>query len=50
LQSYDIPLLKYNYTLDKYQNFDHFFATLRLSQDGKQLLIHNLKPNGYKLV
>ena len=48
LKSSEIPVLKYNYTIDKYLNMDHFFSTLRLSEDGKQMLIYNLKPDGYQ--
>ena len=37
--------LKYNYSLDKrYQKQDHYAATLRLSSDGEQFIIHNFKP------
>lgn len=29
---------------------DHFFATIRLSQDATKLIVYNLKPDGYKMV
>ena len=48
LKKTEIPCLKYNYTMDKTQNLDHFFATLRLSLDGKKFQINNLKPHAYK--
>lgn len=50
LKRTEIPCLKYNYTMDKTQNFDHFFATLRLSSDGKKFEINNLKPHAYKAI
>jgi hypothetical protein len=45
LRNREIACQKYNYSLDKrYQNLDHYVATLRLSKDAKTFIIHNIKP------
>lgn len=49
LRNREIACQKYNYSLDKrYQNLDHYVATLRLSKDAKTLHIYNIKPQEYK--
>merc|ERR1712216_950406 len=45
LSSKEISCVKYNYNLDVLvQNADHYFATLQISKDGKQIIFNNLKP------
>ena len=45
LQNRDIPVQKFNYSLDKrYQNYDHYFAILKLNIGCTKISIHNLKP------
>ena len=47
LKSKEISCKKFGYSLDKsVQNKDYYFAGLRLSQDGKKLILFNLKPKG----
>lgn len=42
----EIPCKKYHYTVDKDTPsiFDHFDAVLKLSSDGKSIVLHNFKP------
>jgi|TARA_B110000305_G_C18784173_1_gene335339 hypothetical protein len=43
--------VKYNYNLDVLvQNADHYFATLQVSKDGKEIIFNNLKPQEYKQI
>jgi len=40
---------KYNQSLDKkYQNSDHYVCAISLSENGKELIVYNFKPQGYK--
>ena len=49
LKNKEISCQKYNYSLEqRYQNQDHYIATLQLSKCGKKLLIYNLKPEEYQ--
>jgi len=49
LQQKEISCVKYNNSLEKrYQNQDHYIATLQLSECGKKLIFYNLKPNEYQ--
>ena len=41
--------MKYHYNVDKaYQNMDLSYAILRVSKDGKRLVIDNLKLRAFK--
>jgi hypothetical protein len=43
--SREIKCLKYNYSFEEeVQNFNNFEATIKLSKDGKELIITNFKP------
>lgn len=43
--------MKYHYNVDKaFQNMDLNYAILKLSPDGKRLIINNLKLMGYNRV
>ena len=47
LKERDIPCKKYHYTVDvdgSSRNFSHCNSLLRLSPDGKKIIIYNLKP------
>ena len=46
MQAEPIRCIKYNYSIDpEGQNHLQFDALLQVSQDGKELLIYNKKPN-----
>lgn len=48
LSSQEIPIQKYNYSLEKkYQNFDKFYAALKIAPDGNSFDIFNLKLQEY---
>ena len=46
LMSCEIPCTKYNYTVDSKvrSTFDHYKASLRLTPDGKGLLLFTYRP------